>query len=126
VVVALCWLVVNSSEVEVRFPRNCVVLVSGCCGVALWVEVSVVWLVATALPSRLRCIAWLPWLRYTVVVLAGAFWWVFHNGALVVLVEVVFLFVFEFLGYAGGTSCVPMVERFASFLAPCVLCQMVV
>ncbi|MQM12268.1 hypothetical protein Taro_045184 [Colocasia esculenta] len=46
--------------VEVRFPQNCVVLVSGCCGVALWVEVSVVWLVAVALPSRLRCTAWLP------------------------------------------------------------------
>ncbi|MQM04467.1 hypothetical protein Taro_037264 [Colocasia esculenta] len=40
------------------FPQNCVVLVSGCCGVALWVEVSVIWLVAVALPSRLRCIAW--------------------------------------------------------------------
>ncbi|MQL95128.1 hypothetical protein Taro_027793 [Colocasia esculenta] len=26
----------------------------------LWFEVSVVWLVAVALPSRLRCIAWLP------------------------------------------------------------------
>ncbi|MQL93779.1 hypothetical protein Taro_026423 [Colocasia esculenta] len=56
--------------VEVRFPQNCVVLVSGCCGIALWVESSavlppwfevfVVCLVAVALPSRLRCIAWLP------------------------------------------------------------------
>ncbi|MQM22731.1 hypothetical protein Taro_055788, partial [Colocasia esculenta] len=46
--------------VEVRLPQNCVVLVSGCRGVALWVEVSVFWLVAVALPSRLRCIAWLP------------------------------------------------------------------
>ncbi|MQM18743.1 hypothetical protein Taro_051738, partial [Colocasia esculenta] len=45
--------------VEVRFPQNRVVLVSGCYGVALWVEVSVVWLVAVVLPSRLRCIAWL-------------------------------------------------------------------
>ncbi|MQM11513.1 hypothetical protein Taro_044420 [Colocasia esculenta] len=37
--------------VEVRFPHNCVVLVSGCCGVALWVELClealvVVWCVA--------------------------------------------------------------------------------
>ncbi|MQL91319.1 hypothetical protein Taro_023923 [Colocasia esculenta] len=30
------------------------------------------------------------------------------------------------LGHAGGTSCVPMVGRFASFLAPCGLCQIVV
>ncbi|MQM17990.1 hypothetical protein Taro_050972, partial [Colocasia esculenta] len=42
-----------------------------------WFEVSVVWLVTIALPSRLRCITWLPWLRYAVVVLAGVFWWVF-------------------------------------------------
>ncbi|MQL72340.1 hypothetical protein Taro_004674 [Colocasia esculenta] len=179
--------------VEVRFPQNCVVLVFGCCGIALWVEVhrlaacvlvSVVWLVAVASPSKLRCIAWLPCycatsgLRYAVVVLAGAFWWVSQNGALVVLVEVlpepvyvafagccsglcsfwatvvlplwfegcrlvelrsgevllgrllallvevVFLFIFKFLGCADGTSCVLMVGWFASLLAPCVLSQM--
>ncbi|MQL82673.1 hypothetical protein Taro_015156 [Colocasia esculenta] len=65
-------------------------------------------------------------LRYAVVVLVGAFWWVSQNDALVVLVEVVFLFVFEFLGCASGTSCVPVVGWFASLLAPCVLSQMVV
>ncbi|MQL88615.1 hypothetical protein Taro_021180, partial [Colocasia esculenta] len=43
----------------------------------------------TCLWLLLRCIAWLLvfWLRYVVVVLAGAFWWVSQNGALVVLVE---------------------------------------
>ncbi|MQL93366.1 hypothetical protein Taro_026005, partial [Colocasia esculenta] len=40
--------------------------------------------------------------------------------------QVVFLFVFEFLDCAGGTSCVPVVGRFASLLAPYVLSQMVV
>ncbi|MQL77938.1 hypothetical protein Taro_010352 [Colocasia esculenta] len=39
--------------------------------------------------------------------------------------QVVFLFGFEFLGYAGGTSCVPVVWWFASLLTPCVLSQMV-
>ncbi|MQM16828.1 hypothetical protein Taro_049790, partial [Colocasia esculenta] len=92
--------------VEVRFPQNCVVLVSGCCGVALWVEayrlapafwcsflelfvvvlVSVVWLVAAVVPSRLRCIAWLPCIlvRFprTVGCCPG------ENGALVVVVDV--------------------------------------
>ncbi|MQL90585.1 hypothetical protein Taro_023193 [Colocasia esculenta] len=43
---------------------------------SLWVEVSVVWLVAVALPSKLR------WLRYAAVVLAGAFWWVFPERCL--------------------------------------------
>ncbi|MQL97167.1 hypothetical protein Taro_029851 [Colocasia esculenta] len=177
-------------------------------------EVSVVWLVAVVLPSRLRCIAWFP----CVLVMFSQIGWllswcVSQNGALVVLVEVlpgpacvastvlltavfsrmvhvvwlfglcvlvkvlpriapcrfwhrttlgafgggspqscpvvvlvvaalslcrdelsllpaglpvVFLFVFEFLGCAGGTSCVPAVGWFASFLAPCMLSQMVV
>ncbi|MQM19718.1 hypothetical protein Taro_052729 [Colocasia esculenta] len=124
--------------VEVRFPQNCVVLASGCCGVALWVEVhrlaavfwwcfpelfvvvlvSVVWLVVVALPSRLRCIARLPCvlvrfprivgcypgLRYAAFVLAGAFWWVFQNGALVVLVEVLPEPVVTVLGALSGGS----------------------
>ncbi|MQL94509.1 hypothetical protein Taro_027167, partial [Colocasia esculenta] len=92
--------------VEVRFPQNCVVLVSGCCGIALWVEVhrlaavfwwcfpelfvvvlvSVVWLVTVALPSRLRCIAWLSCVlvRFprTIGCCPG------ENDTLVVLVEV--------------------------------------
>ncbi|MQM06443.1 hypothetical protein Taro_039266 [Colocasia esculenta] len=38
-VIGLC---IRSSSllvlVEVRFPQNCVVLVSGCCGITLWVE----------------------------------------------------------------------------------------
>ncbi|MQL82304.1 hypothetical protein Taro_014777 [Colocasia esculenta] len=38
--------------VEVRFPQNCVVLVFGCCGITLWVE-----LVVVALASKLRIIA---------------------------------------------------------------------
>ncbi|MQM05304.1 hypothetical protein Taro_038110 [Colocasia esculenta] len=40
--------------------------------------------------------------------------------------QLVFLFVFEFLGCTGGTSCVPVVGWFALLLAPCVLSQMVV
>ncbi|MQM09209.1 hypothetical protein Taro_042074 [Colocasia esculenta] len=67
--------------VEVRLPQNCVVLISGYCGVAFWVE-----LVIVVLPSRLRCIAWLPYVlvRFsrTVGCCPG------ENGALVVLVEV--------------------------------------
>ncbi|MQL80198.1 hypothetical protein Taro_012628, partial [Colocasia esculenta] len=42
------------------------------------------------------------------------------------LLPVVFLFVFEFLGCAGGTLCVPMVGWFTSLLAPYVLSQMMV
>ncbi|MQM17873.1 hypothetical protein Taro_050854 [Colocasia esculenta] len=40
--------------------------------------------------------------------------------------QFVFLFIFEFLSCAGGTSCVPVVGWLASFLTPCVLFQMVV
>ncbi|MQL98380.1 hypothetical protein Taro_031087 [Colocasia esculenta] len=54
--------------------------------------------------------------------LCGAFDNVSGRGA----GQVVFLFVFEFLGYAGGTSCVPVVGWFASLLAPYMLSQMVV
>ncbi|MQL69934.1 hypothetical protein Taro_002246 [Colocasia esculenta] len=51
--------------VEVRFPQNYVVLISGCCGVALWVEMhrlAVVfwWCFPELFVVRLRCIAWLP------------------------------------------------------------------
>ncbi|MQM19356.1 hypothetical protein Taro_052358 [Colocasia esculenta] len=159
--------------VEVRFPQNCVVLISGCCCAALWVEVSVVWLVVVALPSRLRCIAWLPYvlvmfpqnyfvvvllvaialssrlrcivwlpcvlvmfsqigLRYAVVVLAGAFWWVFQNGSLVALVEVLlepvyvafagcFLLTAEWmaLGAFGGGSPQSYPLRWWDFVCPC-------
>ncbi|MQL79276.1 hypothetical protein Taro_011712, partial [Colocasia esculenta] len=195
--------------VEVKFPHNYVVIVSGCCGIALWVEVHrlaacvlvmvfVVWLVVVALPSGLMCINWL-----------FGFWCGFPeplavvlNGVSVVLVEVlpesvcvastgycvfsrlamcfgrllephlgllllslcgdelsllpiglsafslpgrcrprcgafgrvsghcagqiVFLFVFKFLGCADGTSCVPVVGWFASLLVPDVLSQLVV
>ncbi|MQM03318.1 hypothetical protein Taro_036097 [Colocasia esculenta] len=59
--------------VEVRLPQNCVVLISGCCGVDLWVEASVVWLVAIALPRGLK---------YAAVVLAVVFWWVFPERRL--------------------------------------------
>ncbi|MQL87347.1 hypothetical protein Taro_019888, partial [Colocasia esculenta] len=67
--------------VEVRFPQNCVVLLSGCCGVALWVEVSIVCWVAVALPSWLRTVLGLfllvvvlpQGLGYAAVVLAVAF-----------------------------------------------------
>ncbi|MQL80438.1 hypothetical protein Taro_012873 [Colocasia esculenta] len=71
----MLWLVLPGFSllalVEVRFPQSCVVIVSGCCGVALWVEVHrlaavfwwcfpelfvVVLLVAIALPSRLRTV----------------------------------------------------------------------
>ncbi|MQL84415.1 hypothetical protein Taro_016924 [Colocasia esculenta] len=86
-------------------------------------------------------------LRYVVVVLAGTFWMAldaFGGGppqsypmfVLVVaalslyrdelsLLPVVFLFIFEFLGCAGGTSCVPVVGWFASPLTPYMLSQMV-
>ncbi|MQL95281.1 hypothetical protein Taro_027943 [Colocasia esculenta] len=119
--------------VEVRFPQNCVVLVSGCCCAALWVED------CSGLVSASCCTT--SGLRYAIVVLAGAFWWVSQNDALVVLVEfyllrsgrllallveVVFLFVFEFLDCGGGASCVSVVGWFASLLAPYVLSHMVV
>ncbi|MQM20164.1 hypothetical protein Taro_053179 [Colocasia esculenta] len=75
--------------VEVRFPQNCSMPISGCCSIALWVEVSVVWLVVIALPSRLRTV-WLisasccatSGFRYVAVVLAVAFWWVFPEWRL--------------------------------------------
>ncbi|MQM10128.1 hypothetical protein Taro_043018, partial [Colocasia esculenta] len=50
---------------EVRFPQNCVVLISGCCCVALEVEVHR--LVALCSGEGLRC----------AIGLAGAFWRVF-------------------------------------------------
>ncbi|MQL97264.1 hypothetical protein Taro_029952, partial [Colocasia esculenta] len=56
--------------VEVRFPQNCVMLVSGCCYVALWVEV-----------HRLVAQCSGEGLRY-VVGLAGAFWQVFPERCL--------------------------------------------
>ncbi|MQL76600.1 hypothetical protein Taro_008991 [Colocasia esculenta] len=122
--------------------------------------------VVAALPSGLRCIAWLlvfcegfslsgtasalvEVFRYrlaVVLVRLALKTWVSQNSALVVLVEVlpepffllwserllallvevVFLFVFEFLSCAYRTSCVPVVGWFASLLVPCVLSQMVV
>ncbi|MQL75922.1 hypothetical protein Taro_008312, partial [Colocasia esculenta] len=53
-------------------------------------EVFVVWLVTVALPSRLRCIAWLPCVLglRCAVHLAGCSGEFSHSGALVVLVEV--------------------------------------
>ncbi|MQL98268.1 hypothetical protein Taro_030975 [Colocasia esculenta] len=74
-------------------------------------------------------------LRYAAVVLAIAFWWVFPERRLggsggerllTLWVEVVLRFVCTFLDCIGGTPFVPMVRCFASFLAPCVLSQMVV
>ncbi|MQM16346.1 hypothetical protein Taro_049305 [Colocasia esculenta] len=140
-VLGLCvWVVVCSRSssllvlVEVRFPQNCVVLVSDCCGVALWVEVHR--LAACVLVEEHRLVALSSsdvsqnsqngYLRVRGVL----FVWLVHSGgfsqsgALVVLVEVVFLFIFEFLGCTGGTSCVPVVGWFALLLVPCVLYQM--
>ncbi|MQM13912.1 hypothetical protein Taro_046839 [Colocasia esculenta] len=80
--------------VEVRFPHIYVVLVSDCCGVALWVEVHHMASCVLVMVEVHRLVALCSGvvsqnrLRYAVVVLAGAFWWVFQNGALVVLVEV--------------------------------------
>ncbi|MQM12710.1 hypothetical protein Taro_045629 [Colocasia esculenta] len=37
--------------VEVRFPQNCVVLVSGCCGIALWVENDALVVLVEVLPE---------------------------------------------------------------------------
>ncbi|MQL86801.1 hypothetical protein Taro_019337 [Colocasia esculenta] len=73
--------------VEVRFPQNCVVLVSGCCGIALWLRP----LLSGWLPMRCpRGLFWLvsasccatSGLRYAAVVLAVAFWWVFPKRRL--------------------------------------------
>ncbi|MQL77538.1 hypothetical protein Taro_009963, partial [Colocasia esculenta] len=111
--------------VEVRFPQNCVVLVSGCCGIALWVEVSVVWLVAVALPSRLRCIAWLPCVLVqfsrTVGCCPGEGCSQDYSGRVSAgccatsglrLSSYSF---FGFLGCDGGTPCVPRAGTLASF-----------
>ncbi|MQL82650.1 hypothetical protein Taro_015127 [Colocasia esculenta] len=56
------------------FPQNCVVLVSGYCGVALWIED------CSRLVSASCCAT--SRLRYAVVGLAGAFWWVFPEQRL--------------------------------------------
>ncbi|MQM08806.1 hypothetical protein Taro_041666 [Colocasia esculenta] len=121
----LCWLVVDSDEVipeffsvgsgggEVFFPQNCVVLISGCCGIALWVEVHrwAAW-VLVLFPRTVGCCPGegcsqdcsglvsvgccaTSGLMYAAVVLAGAFWWVFPERRLG--------------GFGGGsprTSCV--------------------
>ncbi|MQL82019.1 hypothetical protein Taro_014489 [Colocasia esculenta] len=111
---ALCWVVVNSGEVlpeffsvgsggmRVSFSLGLLLCsLKSSAVLPLWFEVSIVWLVAAALLSKLSeacsqdcsglvsagCCA-TSGLRYAVVVLAGAFWWVSQNGALVVLVEV--------------------------------------
>ncbi|MQM15635.1 hypothetical protein Taro_048582, partial [Colocasia esculenta] len=77
---ALCWLVANFGEllpeffsvgsggelfvvVLVRVPLPLELLLCSLKSATVlppWFEVSVVWLVAIALPSRLRCITWLP------------------------------------------------------------------
>ncbi|MQM21810.1 hypothetical protein Taro_054855 [Colocasia esculenta] len=108
--------------VEVRLPQNCVVLISGCCGVALWVEVHRLAAVfCWCLPELFLVVLvrgqfWLvsasccatSGLWYAVVVLAVALWRVFPERRL------------------GGSGGVPVVGCFASFLAPYVLSQMVV
>ncbi|MQL97214.1 hypothetical protein Taro_029897 [Colocasia esculenta] len=132
------------------------------CDTCLWLLSALRWLVANpgeVLPEFF--FVWFWWklvsagccatsgLRYAVVVLAVAFWWVFSKrclggsgGVLVKFsqdgswrfwVEVLPKAALcclpvhsRVLGCAGGTSCVPLVERFAMFLVPYVLCQMVV
>ncbi|MQM19094.1 hypothetical protein Taro_052094 [Colocasia esculenta] len=59
------------------------------CDTYLWLLPALCWLVVNSgevLPEFLS-VGSGGGLRYAVVVLAGAFWWVFQNGALVVLVE---------------------------------------
>ncbi|MQL91286.1 hypothetical protein Taro_023891 [Colocasia esculenta] len=128
---ALCWLVVNSGEVLLEFfsvgsggvEVHRLAAVFWWCfpGLFIVVLVFVVWLAIVALPSRLRCIAWLPYVlvRFSRIVgccpgmlmLCGRLFGLrsgdgSQNGALVVLVEVVFLFVLSFPDYASGTPCV--------------------
>ncbi|MQL79312.1 hypothetical protein Taro_011750 [Colocasia esculenta] len=113
----------------------------------LWFEVSIVWLVVVALPSKLRvevcycCVGRCVLVGFPERCLGGSGgglacvvsevllaveWFVFVLGYRCVAPVVVFLFIFEFLGCTGGTSCVLVVGWFASLLAPCVLSQMVV
>ncbi|MQM04282.1 hypothetical protein Taro_037078, partial [Colocasia esculenta] len=120
---ALCWLVVNSGKV---LPEFFSIGFGGG---------FVVWLVDVALPSRLSSavlsllvrVVWLFGLCILVKVLPRNTLVASGGGRLLaLLVELVFLFVSEFLDCTGGTSCVPMVGWFAFHLAPYVLSQMVV
>ncbi|MQM19260.1 hypothetical protein Taro_052261 [Colocasia esculenta] len=107
------------------------------CDTCLWLLSALYWLVVNsvvvALPSGLRCIAWLIMsYRYCRLdcpcysmprrcrLRCHALGRAPGSGA----GQVVFLSVFEFLSCAGETSWVPVVGWLASFLAPCVLCQM--
>ncbi|MQM10525.1 hypothetical protein Taro_043417 [Colocasia esculenta] len=103
---ALGWLVVNFGKV---FPE----FFSAGSGRSEF-EVSIVWLVVVALPSRLRCIAWLPCVLVRFPRIVGCC--PGENGALVVLVEVL----------PEPVVLLPLIRWLASFLTPYGLCQMVV
>ncbi|MQL99876.1 hypothetical protein Taro_032605, partial [Colocasia esculenta] len=149
---SLCWLVVNSGELLLEFfsvgsggseglrsavrlagafwrvfPKRCL---SGSGGGSPRTYLRVLG-VHFGLPLcclyGLKCVVWLGCVlvRFSQDG-SWRFWWRFSTELPYVVLVVVFLFVFEFLGCAGGTSCVPVVGWFASLLAPYVLSQMVV
>ncbi|MQM10131.1 hypothetical protein Taro_043021 [Colocasia esculenta] len=113
---ALCWLVLNSGAslgcgVLVVFPRTV------CCCPS---EGSSPSGIAFVLVKVFRYVASLS--AWALSVECRALGRVSGRGA----GQVVFMFVLSFPDCTGGTSCVPSIERFASFIAPCMLCQMVV
>ncbi|MQL99006.1 hypothetical protein Taro_031724 [Colocasia esculenta] len=138
---ALCWLIVNFGEVlpeffsvgssgsEVEELR----LVALCSGDVSQNGFLLSWLVhsggfsqSSALVVLVKVLLGPACVASAVLLAAVTALGAFGGGSLQSCPVVVFLFIFEFLGYAGGTSCVPMVGWFALFLAPCVLSQMVV
>ncbi|MQM18289.1 hypothetical protein Taro_051277, partial [Colocasia esculenta] len=149
---ALCWLVVNSCKLLPEFfsvgsggsenglllsgwlVRSCgfsqsgalVVLVEvlpGPACVASEVLLAAVFSLMVRVVGRLgRLLALLVEVLPKAAFVCGAFDRMSGRGA----GQVVSLIVIEFLSCAGGTSCVPVVEWFASFLVPYVLFQMVV